>query len=214
MPTRSEREGRPDGEPAHVNALIALAYDTLMAPFERRLLAARRRRILADLRGDVLELGAGTGANLPWYGALTRLVLDEPSPDMRVRLRAKLGARPVACPVDIVETPAESLPFADETFDAVVSTLVLCSVKDLVQALREVHRVLKPGGTLRFIEHVRTNGRYGHLQDLLTPVWRRMAGNCHLNRRTLDTMAACGFVLGPVSGDRPFVTGIATKPSH
>lgn len=196
-----------------MNALLSLAYDTLMAPLERRLLAARRQRILAGLRGDVLEVGAGTGANLPWYGALTWLVLDEPSPGMRARLRTKLASAPPSCPTDIVASPAEALPFPDETFDAVVTTLVLCSVRDLPLALREMHRVLKPGGTLRFIEHVRADGWYGRLQDVLTPTWRRVAGNCHLNRRTVEAMATSGFAVEAPQRDRVFVTGIATKLS-
>lgn len=195
-----------------MNALFAAVYDLAMAPVERRLLRARRAHILRGIEGDVLEIGAGTGANLPIYGPDARLVLAEPGPHMRRRLRARAPSA-----VDVIDAAAERLPFADASFDAVVSTLVLCSVERVEAALSEIHRVLRPGGTLCFIEHVRATGFVrGAAQDLMTPLWRCVAGNCHLNRRTVPALRSLQFeveiddetVMGALF---PIVTGRAVK---
>src|SRR5688572_11301430 len=134
--------------------LLALSYDRLMASTEAAGLADLRRRLLAGATGDVLEVGAGTGQNLPHYGTSVRsLTLTEPDPSMLRRLRhAAAGAGP---PTTILRAPAEDLPFDDARFDTVVSTLVLCGVPDQPRAVREIRRVLKPGGHLLFVEHVR-----------------------------------------------------------
>src|SRR5580704_7719832 len=130
---------------------FALTYDRQIARAEKAGLRAFREHLLAGLTGDVLEIGAGTGTNLPCYGpAITSLTLTEPQPPM-LRRRER---RPSAT---VLRAPAEDLPFDDHTFDVAVSTLVLCGVDDQPRALRELRRVLRPGGTLLFLEHVRAD---------------------------------------------------------
>lgn len=153
-----------------------------------------RHRLLADARGSVLEIGGGTGANLAQYGsAIETLVVTEPEPAMLRRLRAKAEERaPLAT---IVQAPAEELPFADDSFDTVVSTLVLCGVDDQSRSLREIHRVLRPGGSLLFLEHVRSDDpALARFQDRLNRLNRLVVG-CDCNRRTLATIEATGFTV-------------------
>jgi SAM-dependent methyltransferase len=193
-----------------MNRLLAAIYDRAMAPVERRLLSRRRRWLLYDVEGDVLEIGAGTGANLPHYRHGVRLVATEPGAPMRRKFRER------AAGVEILAIPAERLPFPDASFDAVVCTLVLCSVEVPVEAISEVARVLRPGGTLRFIEHVRGTGFVAWMQRLLTPFWRRLAANCHLDRATLDELARQGLRVEVTHRDSlgllfPLVTGRAVK---
>jgi ubiquinone/menaquinone biosynthesis C-methylase UbiE len=165
----------------------------------------------------VLEIGAGTGLNLPHYAADAELVLSEPDAAMADRLRdrvAKLGR-----PVTVVLAGAEALPFADGEFDTVVSTLVLCTVPDLDAALREVHRVLKPGGRLLFMEHIRSDSpRWARWQDRLNRPWRAFAEGCNCNRATLDALAQSPLAVGEVERGtipatvpliRPLATGSA-----
>lgn len=134
---------------------FALTYDRQMAKTEQAGLRAFRERLLAGASGDVLEIGGGTGANLPWYGpAVTSLTITEPQPPMLRRLEASVQAeRPDA---KVLRAPAEDLPFGDGSFDVAVSTLVLCGVDDQPRALRELRRVLRPGGRLLSIEHLRS----------------------------------------------------------
>lgn len=195
-----------------------------MAATEEACLRGWRAELLAGVEGDVLEVGAGTGANLAHYGPLVRrLVLAEPDRHMRARLAALVAARPPGVPVEVVDAPAERLPFADATFDAVVSTLVLCSVDDLPATLAELRRVLRPGGRLHFLEHVAATDRPGRLrwQRRLEPVWRRVAGGCRLTRTTGDAIAAAGFEVEDVTREsmrkalpvvRPTVRGRARAP--
>ncbi len=130
--------------------LFAALYDPLMAGTENAGLAERRRRLLEQANGRVLEIGGGTGANLPYYGdSVDEVVLAEPEEPMVARLERKLAASSVRGRV--VRAPAEALPFEDDSFDVVVSTLVLCTVTDLDRSLAEVHRVLKPNGRLLFL---------------------------------------------------------------
>lgn len=202
--------------------LFATLYDRFMRGAEEHL-AAWRADLLRDLSGRVLELGAGTGANLPFYpAAVERLVLAEPDRHMRARLQARAAReRPGA---EVVDAAAEALPFEDASFDAVVSTLVLCSVEDLERALAEVRRVLRPGGTLVFLEHVAADQRPDRLkwQRRLEPLWRRVAGNCHLTRRTAEAIAAAGFDVQACTREsvrkalpfvRPSVRGRAVRPA-
>ena len=177
--------------------LFAAAYDLLQAPAERAGLAERRRRLLSAARGQVLEVGGGTGANLPHYPAgVERLVVVEPDEGMRRRLERRLSTAPVA--VEVLGTGIEEARLPEASFDAVVCTLVLCTVPDLDAALLTVRRLLAPEGTLLFLEHVRGPGWCGHVQRAVTPVWRRAAGGCHPGRDILAAIRAAGFVVTDV----------------
>ena len=201
--------------------LMAWAYDPLIAATERRCLAAWRAELLRDLAGDVLEIGAGTGANLPHYPAgLARLLLAEPEPAMRRRLAAKLAGSGRGAAGTLLEQAAERLPLADDSVDHVVSTLVLCSVEDLHASLGEIRRVLRPGGSLHFMEHVVApdDERLARWQRRLEPAWSWCAGNCHLTRDTAAAIRAAGFEFerlqraemhGAPAFVRPMVLGVA-----
>jgi SAM-dependent methyltransferase len=154
--------------------LFAALYDSSLRRGERAGMADHRRSLLTAASGRVLEIGAGTGLNLPHYPDGIDLVLTEPDAPM---------ARRIAAPV--VPASAEALPFEDATFDTAVSTLVLCTVDDPARAVSELARVLKPGGRLLFIEHVRGDGALARWQDRLDRPWRRIGNGCHANRDTL-----------------------------
>jgi ubiquinone/menaquinone biosynthesis C-methylase UbiE len=197
--------------------LFALGYDRLMAKGQRAGLQARREALLTDVRGDVLEIGAGTGLNLSIYGPeVTTLTLTEPERPMLKRLQKR--AAEVAPRATILRAPAEDLPFEDGTFDVVVSTLVLCGVNDQPRALREIHRVLRPGGELRFLEHVRSDDpSLARKQDRMNVV-NRFVVCCDCNRSTLDSIGKAGFEVTRVEhGElpeappfaRPLVVGAA-----
>ncbi len=166
--------------------LFAAGYDRMTRSLERAWLGERRARLLTDLTGDVLDVGAGTGANLPYLRRADRMVAAEPDPAMRKRLEAKLASKPAGrrVPVEVSDAAAESLPHPDASFDAVVFTLVLCTVTDPDRALAEARRVLKRTGRLVVLEHVRGTGRPARRQDRLTPVFRRFGAGCHPNRDT------------------------------
>jgi ubiquinone/menaquinone biosynthesis C-methylase UbiE len=170
------------------NACAAWLYDPFLALAERRGMAALRLELLSAARGRVLEVGAGTGRNLAAYPArLEQLVLSEPDPGMRARLRRRVerGGQPTS----VVAAGAEALPFADGSYDTVVSTMVLCTVPDVRAGVRELRRVLRPGGRLLFIEHVRADGgRLARRQDRLATAWRAFAVGCHCNRPTLELL--------------------------
>jgi ubiquinone/menaquinone biosynthesis C-methylase UbiE len=199
--------------------IFAAMYDRLIAKTEKTDLADRRQRLLADLSGRVLEIGGGTGANLAYYcDGVTELTVIEPEKAMARRLERK--ARDGGHQVELVNAPAEHLPFDDGRFDAAVSTLVLCSVDDQPRALAELRRVLKPGGRLLFIEHVRSDeaGR-ARWQDRLNGLNRVVAGGCNCNRATLDAIRDAGFTVSDLEhGEltkapplvRPLVVGTAT----
>jgi ubiquinone/menaquinone biosynthesis C-methylase UbiE len=167
-------------------------YDPIMRQCEGKLLRELRPCVAGKATGRVLEIGAGTGANWPYYKTVEHIVATEPDPYMLQR--AKRRAAELGFGVEFLRCPAEDLPFADASFDTVVSTLVLCTVDEPARALREVKRVLKPNGTFRFIEHVRADERIaGRVQDILTPAWGWFGAGCHLNRRTGDLIKAEGF---------------------
>ena len=172
--------------------LFAALYDTGAKRAEDAGLRDRRRTLIAELEGDVLEVGAGTGLNLEHYSPAARLVLLEPDPHMRRKLAERLAGSPRSA--EVVETTAENPPFPDGSFDVVVATLVLCSVSDLDRVLAEIHRVLRPGGRLVLIEHVRGEGRTARLQDVVAPASRLLL-SCSPNRRTADAVRAAGFDL-------------------
>jgi SAM-dependent methyltransferase len=180
-----------------------------------------RRRLLAGLTGRVLEVGAGNGLNFPHYPAtVTEVLAVEPEPYLR-RL-AEAAARQAPVPIRVVDGTAEALP-TDATFDAVVASLVLCTVTDLDRALAEVRRLLGPGGTLRFYEHVRaTDPRLARWQDRLQRPWGWLVGGCHPNRDTVAAITAAGLqvvqldrfdlpAMPPLT--RPHVLGVAERGS-
>jgi ubiquinone/menaquinone biosynthesis C-methylase UbiE len=159
-------------------------YDALMEPLERSVFAGARARLITRANGRVLDLGAGTGANFACFGHAARSVVAlDPDPRMLAQARAKAGA---AIPtIAIVTGTAEELPFAPGSFDSVVATLVFCTVADPCRALAEVVRVLRPGGVLLMVEHVRSSNRLlAGVQTALTPVQRIVAAGCHLDRAT------------------------------
>src|ERR1700744_6649029 len=173
---------------------FALTYDRQMARTEQAGLHAWRERLLASTSGDVLEIGGGTGANLACYGpAVTTLTITEPQPPMLRRLEASARSRWPSAPV--LRAPAEDLPFDDGSFDVAVSTLVLCGVDDQPRALRELRRVLRPGGRLLFIEHLRSEDpALARLQDRMN--WlNRLVVCCDCNRPTLDSIRGAGFTV-------------------
>jgi SAM-dependent methyltransferase len=183
--------------------IFAAGYDPLSAPWEKRHGAKLRKELLEPARGRVLEIGVGTGLNLPHYPPVDELVAADPSEPMlrRARRRAAETGRDVT----FVEAPAEQLPFEDDSFDTVVSMLVLCTVEDPQRALQEVRRVLRPNGQFLFSEHVRSDDpKLARWQDRLEPIWEVVANGCHPNRNTLSAIRAGGFDVGGVDqGELP-----------
>jgi ubiquinone/menaquinone biosynthesis C-methylase UbiE len=202
--------------------LTAALYDRFTRGSEVACLQQWRAGLLRDLRGDVLEVGAGTGLNLPFYPpALARLVLSEPDLHMRRELDKKVRAAR-ADRVEVTDGSLEDLQAPAESFDAVVGTLVLCSVPRLDRALEEIRRVLKPRGRFVFLEHVAAENRPRRLrwQRRVEPIWKRLAGGCHLTRRTADAIEAAGLSIVDIQREsmrkawplvRPTIRGVAVK---
>jgi ubiquinone/menaquinone biosynthesis C-methylase UbiE len=183
---------------------FAALYDRAFEATEEAGLRQMRRELLAAAQGRVLELGAGTGANLDLYpDSVEEVVALEPDPHMVKRLRDTVAESSHSASVS--EAPAERLPFEDSSFDTAVSTLVFCTVPDPAAALKEVARVLKPGGRLLFIEHVRAEDPgLARWQDRLEKPWRFVGDGCHCNRDTLATIAASPLRLDDVErGELP-----------
>jgi ubiquinone/menaquinone biosynthesis C-methylase UbiE len=166
--------------------IFAAMYDRMMAGTDEAGLGDERHGLLASATGRVLEIGAGTGINLAHYtDAVRELVLTEPEEPMAKRLEAKAAAQ--GRPVTVIRAPAEQLPFPDDSFDTAVCTLVLCTVSDPERALAEIDRVLKPGGRLLFLEHVRSDDPgLAKWQDRFAPLWRACGHGCNCNRPTPD----------------------------
>jgi ubiquinone/menaquinone biosynthesis C-methylase UbiE len=176
---------------------FAMTYDRQIAKSEQAGLRAFRERLLAGAAGHVLEIGAGTGANLPCYGpGVESLTVTEPEPSMLRLLQRRVdGSYPAA---KVLRAPAEDLPFDDHAFDVAVSTLVLCGVDDQPRALRELRRVLRPGGQLLFIEHVRSDDPgLARRQDRMNWI-NRLVVCCDCNRPTLSSVRAAGFTVAQV----------------
>ncbi len=193
---------------------FAATYDFINQWGEARLLRPLRQRIVAGAVGQVLEIGVGTGACFPYHKAAERVIATEPDPFMLPRARKR--ARELRLNVELVQCPAEALPFADASFDSAVCALVLCTVVDPVRTLAEIKRVLKPGGNLRFIEHVRFEGTRGQIQDAIVPVWSWVGAGCHPNRRTAEAIAAAGFEMVELEREHtallPIISGVAVAP--
>ena len=201
---------------------MATIYDRFMRDMERACGDAWRKELVAELRGDVLEIGAGTGRNLEHYRDLERLVLAEPDPHMRRRLAEKVAQGATARSVELVSWSAEHIECEPRSFDAVVCTLVLCSVRDVEQSLAEFRRVLRPDGKLVFLEHVAaTEPSRLAWQRRTEPLWKLVAGNCHLCRETAVAIEAAGFRFERITREsarkalpivRPTIRGVAIAP--
>jgi ubiquinone/menaquinone biosynthesis C-methylase UbiE len=200
--------------------MIGWLYDLLAGRAERAGIGQLRHDLLAELEGDVVEIGSGTGASLPYYERATRVVAVEPDASMAKRLPAKVAEAKV--PIEVVSTRGQKLPFPDESFDAAVAAFVLCSVEDQGEVLAEARRVLRPGGKLVVLEHVLGEGGTARWQNRLTPVHKRISGNCHLNRDTRAAVARAGFDVTGVEPTllpgthalvRPGIQGVAIKTS-
>jgi ubiquinone/menaquinone biosynthesis C-methylase UbiE len=203
--------------------LFARFYAKASPAMDRGGIAERRAELLSGLAGTVVELGCGNGLNFVHYPeTVARVLAVEPDPYLRAL--AEQAAAQVAVRIEVVDAVAEHIPADDGTFDAAVASLMLCSVPDQHTALREVHRVLKPGGELRFLEHVRatTPGLIRVQQALDATVWPRFFGGCHTGRDTAAAIGQAGFALGKVTRfdfppgrlpepAKPHVIGTATR---
>ncbi len=175
------------------SGLFARLYDPCTQSLEKMGLRRLRREILGGVRGRVLEVGIGTGTNLPLYPPAVEHVVGI-DPDQIMLRRAEKRARETSFPVRLVLATAEELPLEKDGFDTVVSTLVLCSVAEPPRALEEVRRVLRSGGEFRLLEHVKLNQRpLGLVQEKATPLWKHLAGGCHLDRDTLSAVREAGL---------------------
>ncbi len=192
-------------------------YDAMMYPLEATALTERRRRLIPRASGDVLEIGAGTGANVRYYAGertgsvtLTDLTLAD-----RLGERAQGLQRRIDGDVRVRPADADDLPFPGSRFDTVVFTLVLCSVPDQDRALAEIRRVLRPRGIIIFIEHVRPPGPVRHLVDRANPVWHKVTRECNINRDTAAAIERAGFAFSEYhEGGRGFlIDGVAAKPT-
>lgn len=176
--------------------LFASLYDSLMGPLERRWIARVRKNIISGLEGNVLEIGAGTGANFKYYSRnkVSGVTTIEPNPYMIEQAKEK--AKECGLPITFHQGVAENMPFQDGEFDTVVATLVLCSVNDPHKVFQEIRRVCKKGGKIILFEHVRTeSASLAALQDILTPAWKKLCDGCHLNRDTGRYMKESGITV-------------------
>ncbi|ELY90978.1 class I SAM-dependent methyltransferase [Natrialba taiwanensis] len=214
-PDTDRAESKPPTPGHPIDAALSERFD----------LAEHRRYLARELDGVILDLGAGGGAMVPYLQTAVQrepaLRLHAIEPDPNRRRQAKQTATTHNLDIHLQSGRAESLPYADDTFDVVIASAVFCTVQDPLLALEEVHRVVKPNGEFRFLEHVRSDGLRGYVQDVVTPLWKRIDNGCHLNRRTDDWIAAGPFALDEietlrlgVSPSRPFVRGTATPVSH
>ena len=199
--------------------VFAAIYDPTTWLAERTILRPHREYLVEDLGGQVLDLGAGTGAMFPYFAESIdtnrSADLHAIDPDPHMRKRAQNRADELGLEIDIQSARAEALPYADDSFDIVIASMVFCTIPDVETAVSEVVRVLKPGGEFRFLEHVAADGWQSRLQKAIAPIWRKIAGGCHLTRRTpemfvrpqsLDVIEIKRLPTG-IPPVRPFVRG-------
>jgi ubiquinone/menaquinone biosynthesis C-methylase UbiE len=179
--------------PSHRHPIFARVYQRVAAACEKAGAAEYRKRMLIGLSGRVVELGAGDGLNFGHYpDTVTEVVAVEPEPFLRARAAEQAGRAPV--PVNVIDGTADAIPLPDASVDAAVASLVLCSVPDQRSALAELFRVVRPGGQLRFYEHVAADdARWARLQRRAERVWPLFAGGCHLCRHTEQAIIEAGF---------------------
>ena len=175
------------------NPLHARAYDLACGHLEKLGLVDWRARLVGDLTGEVVELGAGTGKNFPFYSEGVHVRASDFDPVML--RRAAIRASEAAATIELAVVDAQNLPYEDDSVETLVVGLTLCSVPDPDRALSEITRVLKPGGVFRFVEHVRDEpgSVRAKVQDMVNPVWRFLSGGCNANRDTLERVAGAGF---------------------
>ena len=218
-PSEAEVEQRADR--VHGSGLSARLYDPFLWWGEKSGLSKKRTRLLGEARGEVLEIGAGTGLNLAHYpSGLDRLVLTEPEEHKAALLLKKAAG--LGIEAQFVRASAEALPFEDDSFDTIVATLVFCTVGEPERAIAELRRVLRPGGSWLFIEHIRSDRpAVGRIQDSIRRPWAAVADGCQCNRRTIGMIEAGGFeveiksvadkaLMPPMA--RPIVSGVARLP--
>ncbi|SEP12635.1 Methyltransferase domain-containing protein [Halogranum amylolyticum] len=207
--------------PSH--PVFAAVYDRINKGAEENLVKEHREYLAADLHGMVLDLGAGTGAMFPYFKSAIKsnpsLDLHAIEPDPHMRKRAVQKAREFDLDIEIQPNGAQTLPYADASFDVVIASLVFCTIPKTQTALDEVARILKPSGEFRFLEHVHADGVVGRVQDIVNPVWRRTIAGCNLNRKTVATFRSddrfkvseldeIAFGIPPV---KPFMRGTLTR---
>lgn len=197
----------PGGPVGLQHPRFARAYARAVEGMNRRGGTEHRRDLLSSLHGRVIEIGAGDGSAFALYPAtVTEVLAVEPDDYLRALATEKAVSAPV--PVTVAAGAAEAIPAPDASADAVVTSLVLCSIVDQSAALAEARRVLRPGGVLAFYEHVRSeHGVLAAVEDVLTPLWKQVAGGCHPNRDTLAAITGAGFT---VSDNRRF--GFSVHP--
>lgn len=177
-----------------MSKLFPKFYDVLMSPLERRPRFKQIRKELISLaEGRVLEIGSGTGVNFPLYEKTGCVTAVEPNPEMIKKCQRNLSRSKAQ--IEVHAIPAEKLPFGDNEFDTAVATLVFCTIPDPALALKEIHRVLKPGGKLLMLEHVKLKSPvYGKIQSALTPMWKQVCDGCHLDRDTPGMIEHSAFI--------------------
>lgn len=205
-----------------MSKIMAFFYDRLMKSTEDACLIDWRRALLKNVRGNVLEIGAGTGASLELYPKIQDLSITfaEPNLSMGNKLKQKIEQTDKSN-IKVIDSSAEAIDSEDATFDVVFLSLVCCSVENIELALKEIKRVMKPGGQFIFLEHVAAEpgSNRRKWQNRLNPFWRKIAGNCHLNRNTEKSIIDAGFSIVDIKREslrkalsivRPTIRGIAT----